>query len=261
MMMPLRHVCEYCHKTFASRVGKCKHKRGCARKQAADSAAAAAPKKMPPKLETLLSSMQQELQALRNQLQQQQQQHTTVSAATTTQPITINHTTTTNTHHHHHEQLAINAQVNINAFGREDTQHLQPSFLDRCIRRTNVGLVELLDQLHFGNPSNRNVRITNRKIPLAEVNDGIQWKFEKKERVLSCMMDKGQDILQEHLEEHQDHIRQQLSETMWEHVQDFFQRMEVKDENTIRDILDDVYILLLNKTRVPSASSASSRCS
>jgi hypothetical protein len=141
--------------------------------------------------------------------------------------------------------------ININAFGREDTGHLTSQFLDRCVKKTNVGLIELLNKLHFGTADgcNANVRITNRKLPLAEVNDGQLWQFEKKDKVLNHMVDKGQDILQEHLEEHQERIKEQLSESMWEHIQEYFERMEVRDEATIRDILDDVYIMLLNKTR------------
>jgi hypothetical protein len=51
--------------------------------------------------------------------------------------------------------------------------------------------------------------------------------------------------LQEHLEENQERIKEQLSESMWEHIQEYFERMEVRDETTIRNILDDVYIMLL----------------
>lgn len=145
-----------------------------------------------------------------------------------------------------------NVQVNmVNAFGKEDVCHLTTHFLDRCVKKTNVGLIELLDKLHFGtqNGCNANVRIMNRKLPLAEVNDGQQWKIEKKDKVLNRMVDKGHDMLQGHLEEHQERIKEQLSESMWEHIQEYFERMEVRDEATIREVLDDVYIMLLNKSR------------
>jgi hypothetical protein len=152
-----------------------------------------------------------------------------------------------------HQDHCNNIQVVniVNAFGNEDTSHLTCQFLDRCVRKTNAGLVDLLDKLHFGaqDGRNANIRITNRKLPLAEVNDGKHWRFVKRDRIIHQMVDRGQDILQEHLDEHQERIREQLSESMWEHIQHFFEHMEVKDERTLRDILDDVYIMLLNKTR------------
>lgn len=215
-----RHYkCEHCNKAFTNRVSKCKHKKVCPYKTTCS---------QEENLLTLLSSMQQEIRELRHHNDR----------------VTITNNITNNLNHQ-------KVHVCLNAFGKEDTSHLTTQFLDRCVRKTNVGLVELLDQLHFGSRdgSNANVRITNRKLPLAEVSDGANWKFMKKDKVIHQMVDRGQDLLQEHLEENQDRIRQQLSESMWEHIQAFFERMEVRDEATIRDILDDVYIMLLNKTR------------
>lgn len=159
----------------------------------------------------------------------------------------INNTTTNS---YNNNTVINNTQV-INGFGQEDTSHLTSQFLDRCVKKTNMGLIDLLDKLHFGagHGRNANVRITNRKLPLAEVNDGNQWKFVKKDKAINDMVDRGQDILQEHLDEHQERIKEQLSTSMWLHIQEYFERMEVRDDATIRDIIDDVYIMLLNKTR------------
>lgn len=235
-----RFTCEYCAKGFTSSQAKYKHKRYTCKKKnlqsslEADSVHEAVHEAV---RDAVRNSDMDNMTYIKNQIQMLTDRLNTMEE---TKNGIIQ------------ENCQNTIQVNmINAFGREDTGHLTSQFLDRCVKKTNVGLIELLDKLHFGasDGCNANVRITNRKLPLAEVNDGQQWKFEKKDRVLNRMVDKGQDLLQEHLEEHQDRIKEQLSESMWEHIQTYFERMEVRDEATIQDILDDVYIMLLNKSR------------
>lgn len=229
-----RYECEFCTKRFMSRVGKCKHRKICESRKSiscVDNDVG---------LMSVLSSMQKELRDL----------HSKINDKNT--PFTI----TNNITHHNNQKL----NVQVNAFGRENTKHLTTQFLDGCVKKTNVGLVELLDRLHFGAGTggcNANVRITNRKLALAEVNDGEQWRFAKKDQVINQMVDRGQDMLQEHLEEHENRLKEQLSESMWEHVREYFLKMEVRDEEMIQKVLDDVYIMLLNKSRELSYSSRS----
>lgn len=210
-----KHECKSCNKKFAHASGLSRHRQSCSQDDDRD---------------LRILQLEEKVKQLASMQNHQG-------------PITIQNITNV-------QNNAIQNNKIINAFGKEDLSHITSCFLDRCVKRTNQGLVELLDQLHFGGDGrNRNVRITNRKIPLAEYNDGHGWRFDKKERVLNRMLDKGQDILQEHFDEHQNDIRNQLSESMWDYVQEFFQKVEVKDETVIRAIIDDIYIMLLNKSK------------
>jgi hypothetical protein len=214
------YVCEHCQKVFRTPQGKYQHKRAFCKNMKQED------------VHDTLQTMHTAVDLLRQEVQQLREETKVVGGG-------INNCNN-------------NIQVNvINGFGREDTSHLTTQFLDRCVKKTNAGLIDLLDKLHFGadHGCNANVRITNRKLPLAEVNNGTQWHFCKKDTVIHEMVDRGQDILQEHLDEHQERIKEQISESMWEHIHEYFERMEVKDAATIQNILDDVYIMLLNKTR------------
>jgi hypothetical protein len=138
----------------------------------------------------------------------------------------------------------------IHAFGQEDTSHLTHSFLNRCVRKTNRGLVDLLDRLHFGLESNRNVRLLNKKLPLCETQDGDgNWQYARRDKVIDAMLEKGQGILQDHFEDNQEDIRGGVSDSMFEYILEFFQKMEDRDKSTIKDIIEDIYVLLLNKSK------------
>lgn len=142
--------------------------------------------------------------------------------------------------------------IQINAFGNESTDHLSHTFLTKCIKRTNQGLVQLLEKLHFDDEKkeNANVRILNKKEPLAEIkNKDGKWQYVRRESVLNEMVDRGQEILQEHFDDNQDEIKETVSDSMFEYIIDWFHKMEDKDKSVLSDVLTDIYIMLLNKSR------------
>lgn len=149
----------------------------------------------------------------------------------------IYNTTTTN-----------NIAVNINAFGSEVLDHLTHSFLEQCVRRTDKGLVQLIEKIHFDpdKPENNNIRITNKKLPYIEYHNGTKWKYEKKDALLNELVEKGHSILQDHYEENHEMMRCDMSESMFMHIKSWIERMEDKDKTTIESVLTDMYLLILN---------------
>lgn len=142
--------------------------------------------------------------------------------------------------------------IQINAFGKETTAHLTEPFLTRCVKRTNLGLIQLLERLHYDPhvKENATVRILNKKLPLAEVRDERgEWTYARKDKTLANMMDRGQEILQEHFDDNQEEIRESLSETMYDYIVKWFEKMEDKDKEVLEDVLTDIYVLVLNKSR------------
>lgn len=65
--------------------------------------------------------------------------------------------------------------------------------------------------------------------------------------MLNQMLDKGQDILQEHLDDHAEEIRNECSESMFRFIVDFFDRVSEKDKRTLEELITDIYILILNR--------------
>lgn len=56
-------------------------------------------------------------------------------------------------------------------------------------------------------PENANVRITNRKLLLAEICQADRWKFVRRDKLVNDMLEKGHTILQEHFDDHHAEIK------------------------------------------------------
>lgn len=141
-------------------------------------------------------------------------------------------------------------QIQINAFGKEDVSHVTPTMLEKCLRRTNKGLIELLQHVHFEDKTrgNANVRITNSNMRynLAEVNDGKRWLFCRRDRVLNDMLDRGHDMMQGHWEENEENMRSNTSESLFNHIRCWMDKVAGNDKSTIEELLTDIYTIILN---------------
>lgn len=218
------HKCTKCNKCFSHISSRYRHEKHCMKLT-----------------ETKLEELEHELARVRKQLETIQDK-----------PSTVNNVHINNT--------VFNTQ--INALGKENTSHLTHSFLNRCVRRTNQGIIDLLEKLHF-DPNlkeNANIRASSSKVPksLLEYNDGERWRFERKDRVLNQMLDKGQDILQEHLDDHAEEIRNECSESMFRFIVEFFNRVSDKDKRTLEELITDIYILILNRREIVSPAERTS---
>jgi hypothetical protein len=237
--------CLACSKCFTTRQGRSQHK-ACCKGNTTKEQQIQQPQQ--PQQQSLLledapadCDMVKIIYELRDEVKLLRQQAT--ERCTTTNNIQVNQI-----NNHNHNQV-------IHAFGKEDMRHLTHGFLNTCVRKTNKGLIELLETLHFGSEKkNANVRILNKKLQLAETNDGSgNWKYERRDQVLNALLDKGHGILQDHFDDNQDEIKESVSESMFEYIVQWFQRMEDKDKSIIEDVLLDIYVLLLNKSKTLTA--------
>jgi hypothetical protein len=183
--------------------------------------------------------------------------HTTLTATTNNNPTNPDNTTNTNNNTTNvFNQTSIQNHVNVtnnvivNAFGQEDVEHITPAFLDQCVRRTNKGMVELIEKIHFNKDKaeNRNLKATNVKVPLIRYHDGTTWKYGRKDRILDQLVDKGHDMMQGHFEDHEDIIRESVSDSMFDHIHTWLDKVREKDRRTWDDVVTDIYILILNST-------------
>jgi hypothetical protein len=159
----------------------------------------------------------------------------------------INNTTS---HHTNNTRNQTNNQtiVNINAFGHESLNHITPQFLDRCVLRRDKGLVELIGKIHFDpkHAENNNIKATNKRSNVVSVHNGTAWRYDRKDRVLDRLVDEGHGMMQEHFEDNEDRIREAHSETMFEVIRKWMDKMQERDKKTVDSVLTDIYILLLN---------------
>jgi hypothetical protein len=140
--------------------------------------------------------------------------------------------------------------VTINAFGRERLDHLTQQFLDKCVRRRDKGLVELLEKIHFDtdHADNNNVKITNKKLPFIMYHTGEKWVTDKKGRVLDRLVDKGHGIMQDHLDDHEDRLMESMSQTMFDCIRKWMDEVADRDKQTMEELLTDIYLLIINSS-------------
>jgi hypothetical protein len=151
--------------------------------------------------------------------------------------MTTNITTTNN-----------NNSIVINAFGSECVDHITDNFLDQCVRRRDKGLVELIEKIHFDCPENQNMRVKNVKLPFIQCHNGQKWVYDKKDRVLNHLVDKGHGMMQEHLDDNDDRIRENMSQTMYDCIVEWMEKIHDRDKNTLESVLTDIYLLILNSS-------------
>lgn len=218
------YKCTVCNKGFTTRQGRSQHKKCCKGKAAHEPLTQNMDENTD--MMKLICELRDEMKVLRQQA---------IEKSSTTNNIQVNHIT--------------NNQV-INTFGREDTSHLTDKFLNTCLRRTSKGFVQLLEKLHWDPsvPENANIRISNRKMPLAEIQESGKWRFVPRDKAINQMIDKGQGILSEHFEDHQEEIKANVSDSLWDHLCQWMEKMQDKDKSTIQDLLLEIYCLILNNS-------------
>ena len=141
-----------------------------------------------------------------------------------------------------------NNHIVVNAFGRESLEHVTPAFIDQCVRRTDKGIVELIEKIHFDPDvrENCNIKATNAKVPLVKYNDGARWKWGRKDKLLDEIVDRGHGLMQEHFDDHEDVMRNRLSISMFEHIRKWMDKMQDRDKKTWESVITDIYVLILN---------------
>jgi hypothetical protein len=165
--------------------------------------------------------------------------------ATLGKPFVVNNITN-NTH------IEANNNIQLNAFGKENLDHITKPFLDQCVKRRDKGLLELVHKMHFDEnaPENSNIKITNKKMPFIQYHNGNKWMLEKKDKVLNEVIDKSHWMMQEHFDDHEHEYRETryLSENMINYVREWLEKVSDKERDIYSELLTDVYLLIYNAT-------------
>jgi hypothetical protein len=184
---------------------------------------------------------QDELQDLRNEVTHLREQVHTLSNIT---PVASSTTMTNNT-------ITINNNnVQINAFGSEDDQGITQHILDQCLRKTSVGLVDLVHKIHFENVHNQNVRASlEHPAHIIECHDGFGWKYDQKKEVLQRIVDNGHRMMSEHFDDHNDRLKNGMSHALFDYICEWLRKMEKSNHKLYSEVMEKVFILILNQSR------------
>lgn len=144
--------------------------------------------------------------------------------------------------------------ININAFGKEDFDHITEKQCINAIRRMISSIPEAVKMIHFNvnKPENHNIYLPNKKdTKHVMVYNGEQWNLEMKQDILDNLKERGIDFIQGKFDELSKENK--LTDKIKEKFSLFLEKIngdgdyEDSDvKNTISRIENDIELLLYN---------------
>ncbi len=176
-------------------------------------------------------------EAMKDQINKILEQH---ASATTT-----NHNTNSNNTSQNIETLHNITNININAFGNENTDYIDEKVILSCINRVFKSIPSLLEKLHFDpeHPENHNIKITNKKLPYASVMGNNQkWKTVDRKNAVESMVQKGYNLLDDTYADN----KNKFSSIKQQNFEGFQSKFEAEDKELVRQIKTEVEMMVLN---------------
>ena len=138
-----------------------------------------------------------------------------------------------------------NITININAFGSENTDHIDDKAILSCIGRVYKSIPSLLEKIHFDpdHPENHNIKITNKKLPYASVmGDNQKWKTVDRKDAIESMVINGYNMLDDKYAENKD----KFPPTKQHNFEGFQSKFESEDKELMKQIKTEVDMMVLN---------------
>ena len=141
-----------------------------------------------------------------------------------------------------------NLNIQINAFGCENLEHITDTFKVKCLKQIYKSIPEMVIKIHFNTqyPENKNVKIPNKKLPYASImTKDNTWKTVDKKNMITSMVDKSFNMLDDTYEEH----KGELSETKRKNYEKYQEKYWKNDKQLHKQLETDVECLVLDGTR------------
>jgi hypothetical protein len=136
----------------------------------------------------------------------------------------------------------------INCFGNENLDYITDKVILHCMNKIYGAIPLLIEKIHFDpeHPENHNIQIPNKKLPHAKImNNKREWQFVNKKEAIDTMVDNGYNMLDEKFQEKS----LELADNRQKHFRNFQSKYEDGDKDTIKDIKDQVEMLVINKSK------------
>ncbi len=141
-----------------------------------------------------------------------------------------------------------NLNIQINAFGCENIEHITDAFKVKCLKQIYKSIPEMVIKIHFNTkyPENHNVKISNKKLPHASIMTADNaWKTVDKKNAITSMVDKSFNMLDDTYEEH----KGELTETKRKYYEKYQEKYMNNDKKLHKQLENDVECLVLDGTR------------
>jgi len=143
----------------------------------------------------------------------------------------------------------------INQFGKEDLTHLSGLDFDKLMYRTTLGLVQLIEYIHFRHRSdiNRNVRTTEMKNEILEYFNGNRWIYGWRDDIIKNMIEKGIDLMTDHFDNEHERLQEKWSMTMFNHVEKWLYDMQDQKPCVMSPALRNIFLMICNNNHFASS--------
>ena len=218
----LLYICSICKKHFSHSSSLYRHRAKCKEKEVKDK------DKDKDKDISKVDYLETEIQELRNKIEELEKSKHNQNIKTQNNNNNTNIKTQNN--------------IIINCFGNENLDYITDKVILHCMNKIYGAIPLLIEKIHFDpeHPENHNIQIPNKKLPHAKImNNKSEWQFVNKKDAIDTMVDNGYNMLDEKL----------LPDNRQKHFKNFQTKYEDGDKNTIKDIKDQVEMLVINKSR------------
>ena len=248
-------VCEGCGKRYCHRQSLYTHKMVCDVVVVEPTPTPPTPS-LPPTQETTIKTIQEiielKMDEMKNSFEKERQEMKRVFEESMKEQInkilekyagTTNNNIDKQTNNNNNIETQVN--ININAFGNENTEYLDEKAILDCIGRVYKSIPSLVEKIHFDpkHPENHNIKITNKKLPYASVmGNNKKWKTVDRKDAIDTMVNNSYNILDDKFKENKDKI----SESKQEHFRGFQSRFDREDKELMKEIKSEVDMMVLN---------------
>jgi hypothetical protein len=140
-----------------------------------------------------------------------------------------------------------NVHIVVNSFGNENIDHLTDQIICKLIQTAPFTCVpELIQKIHFDpeHPENHNIKLTNKKMNYAEIVKDNKWVTANKKQVIDDVIQNSYNLLDEKFADN----KESISERRQGRFENFQDKYEDNDEETMRNMKNDVDLILINGT-------------
>ena len=248
--------CNRCDKRYCGKSGLFHHKRICTkpvREPAPEPDPAPEPEPVP--IPTCTTStveiqvmLQQQMEEMKQAFNKEREEMKIAFEEHINKILELHAGTTTNTNSHNNTVKTNNVtNININAFGNENTDYIDEKVILSCIDRVYKSIPSLLAKIHFDpkHPENHNIKITNKKLPYASVmGNNKKWKTVDRKDAIDTMVQNGFNMLDDTYVDN----KEKFTSSKQQNFEGFLSKFESEDKDVIRQIKTEVDMMVINES-------------
>ena len=236
--------CKRCNKWYCGKSGLSHHKKTCTKPVREETPNPPPPPPPPPHATTTSTvdiqvMIQQQMQEMQIALEEHINKILEKHAGTTTNNNKNSHNVETNNNNI--------TNININAFGNENTDYIDEKVILSCIDRVYKSIPSLLEKIHFDpkHPENHNIKITNKKLPYASVmGNNKKWKTVDRKDAIETMVQNGFNMLDDTYVDN----KEKFTPSKQKNFEGFLSKFESEDKDVIKQIKTDVDMMVINES-------------